>query len=255
MTLFDSHCHLTDDRFAGEVDAVLDRARAAGVARLVTIASDVEDAVAARALAGAHEGVWCTAGIHPHVAETATEAALERVRELAADTDVVAIGETGLDYYYDNAPREAQRRAFAAQLALAAELDLPVVVHARDADGDAAAMVRDAGRDARGVLHCFASGPALLEAGLDAGWYVSFSGLVSFRSYATPELVRAVPDDRVLVETDSPYLAPVPMRGKRNEPAYVRHVAEAVASLRGQTPAELAALATANALRFYRLEE
>lgn len=254
MELFDSHCHLTDDRFDGAAGEAVARARAAGVTRLVTIASDVEDADAALALAADHDGVWCSAGIHPHAADTATGSALARVRELAAHPEVVAIGETGLDYYYDNAPREAQRRAFAAQLELAAEQDLPAVVHARDADEDVAAMLKDAPRGTRGVLHCFAGGAALLQTGLDLGWYVSFSGLVSFSSYDTPERVRAVPEDRILVETDSPYLAPVPMRGKRNEPAYVRHVVEAVASLRGAAPEQLAALTTANAMQFYRLE-
>lgn len=253
MKLFDSHAHLTDERFAGDVETVLVRARDAGVSRLVTIASDVDDAEAALALASAHDGLWCTAGIHPHAAHSATPEALARVREITDRPEVVAIGETGLDYYYENAPRETQRLAFAAQLALGAETGLPVVVHAREADADAVAIVGDAGPDTRGVLHCFASGASLLQAGLDAGWHVSFSGLVSFKNYDGRDLVRAVPDDRLLVETDSPYLAPVPRRGKRNEPAFVRHVVEALAAIRDQTPEQVAAFTFDNAVRFYGL--
>jgi TatD DNase family protein len=254
VTLFDSHCHLTDERLAGETDAVVARARQAGVTRLVTVASDADDAERALAVAGRYDGVWATAGIHPHVADGADDAALARIRDLAGEAGVVALGETGLDYYYDNSPRDVQRRAFGRHLKLAAETGLPVVLHARDADEDAAAMVRDAGAEVRGVLHCFAGGRGLLEAGLEAGWYVSFSGLVSFKNYEGGELVRSVPDDRLLVETDSPYLAPVPRRGRRNEPAYVVHVAEAVAAHRGAAPEHIAEITTRNALRFYRLE-
>ncbi len=253
MTLFDSHCHLTDERFAGEVDAVLGRARDAAVTRVVTVASDPDDARAALELARAHDGVWSTAGVHPHVADTADPGALERVRELAGLPEVVAVGEMGLDYYYDNAPRRAQREAFEAQLALAAETGLPVIVHSREADEDTAAMVRVAD-GVRGVLHCFAGGPDLLDAGLEAGWHISFSGLVTFNNYDGPDLVRAVPDGRLLVETDSPYLAPVPRRGRRNEPAYLAHVAEAVARIRGVELQTLAELTTANAAQVYGLE-
>ncbi len=255
VTLFDSHCHLTDERFGGEVDEVVERARKAGVTRLVIVASDAEDAEAALSLAGRYDGVWATAGIHPHVAGEANEAALSRIRDLAGEAEVVALGETGLDYYYDNSPRDAQRRVFRRHLELAAETGLPVVLHAREADEDAAAMVRDAGRDVRGVLHCFAGGRDLLETGLEAGWYVSFSGLVSFKNYEGAELVRAVPEERLLIETDSPYLAPVPRRGGRNEPAWVAHVAQAVAGHRGVTPEHIAEITTRNALRFYQLEE
>lgn len=251
---FDSHCHLTDERLAAETDAVLERARAAGVTGVVTIASDADDAEAAHAIAQAHADVWSTAGIHPHAAHGASDDALERVRALVALPRVVAIGETGLDFYYDNAPRAAQRRSFEAHLALAADTGLPVVVHAREADDEVATMIRAAGPGVRGVLHCFASGPALLEAGLEAGWHVSFSGLVSFRSYDGDDLVRRVPANRLLIETDSPYLTPVPMRGKRNEPAFVAHVAEAVARITGETAEEVGARTARNARRFYGLE-
>jgi TatD DNase family protein len=250
---FDSHCHLTDARFAEDADVVIAAARAAGVARLVTIAGDPADALAALALARRHAGVWATAGVHPHAAATVGADALERIGELLPLAEVVAIGETGLDYYYDNAPRERQRELLRAHAELAAATGLPLVVHSRDADQDTAALIREAGPAVRGVLHCFAGGRPLLDAALEAGWYISFAGMVSFRTYAGADLVRAVPADRLLVETDSPYLAPVPRRGRRNEPANVRHVAEAVAAIRGEAVAAIAATTWRNACAFYGL--
>ncbi|MFO7260440.1 MAG: TatD family hydrolase [bacterium] len=251
---FDSHCHLTDARLVAEASVVVERARAAGVTGVVTVASDAEDAVRAVELAEALPGVWATAGIHPHMAAAADEAAWERIAELAGQGRVVALGETGLDYHYDHSPRPVQRQAFVRHIELAREFGLPLVVHSRSADEDTAAIIREAGRDVSGVLHCFAGGAALLEAGLEAGWMVSFSGLVTFRNYDGAALVRTVPADRLLVETDAPYLAPVPHRGRRNEPAFVRHVAEGVALLRGEAVEEVAAYTTRNARAFYRLE-
>jgi TatD DNase family protein len=244
--LIESHAHLTDARLRDEADAAVARARAAGVEAIVTVASDAADSAAAVALAERIEHVYATVGIHPHAASTADEAAFDRVRALARSPRVVALGETGLDYHYDNSPREAQRTSFARHLELARELDLPVVVHCRDADDDLIALLAEAGQGTRGVLHCFAGGRALLEAGLAAGWYVSFAGLVTFRSYDAAELLRAVPLERILVETDSPYLAPVPYRGKRNEPAYVVETARRAAELRGEDFAEFAAATVRN---------
>lgn len=251
---FDSHCHLTDARLAAEASGVVASAREAGVEGIVTIASDAEDAARAVALADELPGVWASAGIHPHAAAAADEGAWERVAELAARERVVALGETGLDYHYDHSPRDVQRRAFERHIGLALELDLPLVVHSREADEDTAAMIRAAGPGVRGVLHCFAGGAPLLDAGLDAGWMVSFSGLVTFRNYDGAALVRAVPADRLLVETDAPYLAPVPHRGRRNEPAFVQHVAEGVAALRGEAVEQVAEQTTRNARAFYGLE-
>lgn len=253
--LFDSHCHLTSDAFDDDREAVLARAREAGVERLVTIASDADDADAALAWARSHPGVWSTAGVHPHEAVKATPATLERVRALLDDPGVVAVGECGLDFYYDNAPREAQFAAFRAQVALAAESGLPLVVHCRDADADMLAEFDAGAADVTGVLHCFTGGDALLERALDAGWYVSFSGIVTFKRFDGAARVRRVPDDRLLVETDAPYLAPVPLRGRRNEPAFVAHTAAAVAGIRGTTVEALTALTAANAARFYGLGE
>ena len=254
LTMFDSHCHLTDTAFDPDRADTIARARAAGVTRMVTIASDPADAARAAAIAGENEGVWATAGLHPHAAATLGDEVRERIVELLDEPRVVAIGEAGLDYFYDNAPRAAQRAAFEWQLELAAERGLPVVVHARAADMDVADMIRDFAGRAHGVLHCFSSSAGLLEAGLQAGWFVSFSGLITFRKFDGADLVRAVPADRIMAETDSPYLAPVPYRGTRNEPAHVADVIAALATLRGVTVPEMATVTTANALRFYRIQ-
>lgn len=250
--LFDSHCHLTDEKFADLPD-VLKRARAAGVTRVVSIASDAEDARRALEFARAYPGVWCTAGVHPHAAAQARKSDLDRIAELHEDELVVAVGETGLDYYYDNSPRAVQRRLFEEHLQLADDLGKPVIVHSREADEDTIEMIRSVEGEVLGVLHCFAGGGDLLEAGIEAGWMVSFSGLVTFKNYEGADLVRAVPPEQLLIETDSPYLAPVPYRGKRNEPAFVRETAAAVARLRGVDTEEIALLTSANALRFYGL--
>ncbi|MCG6986613.1 MAG: TatD family hydrolase [Gemmatimonadetes bacterium] len=260
--LFDSHCHLTDAAFREDREAVLVHAARAGVKGLVTIASDVVDAGAALALVRAWGGdsggerprMWCSVGVHPHEAAAAGPDALARVHALAGEAEVVALGETGLDYHYDYSPRDVQRRLFEAHLALGTELSLPVVVHARDADEDVAAALRAAPPETRGVLHCFTGGERAFTAAMERGWYVSFSGIASFRSFQVAELLREVPPERLLVETDSPYLAPVPLRGKRNEPAFVRHVAEAVAAHLGEELDTVAARTTANAKRFYGLD-
>lgn len=252
---FDSHCHLTDAAFGDDLEAVFHRAAEAGVTRVVTIASSVEDARAAAELAAVRPGVWSTAGVHPHAAGDAAPDAIEAVRALVEERpEVVAVGETGLDYHYDNAPRGVQRALFDAHLALAAETGLPVVVHARDADDDIAAALRAMPDGTAGVLHCFTGGDRAFSEAMTAGWYVSFSGIASFKSFGAAGLLQEVPADRLLIETDSPYLAPVPRRGRRNEPANVVHVAAAVAAHLGSTAAEVARRTSENARRFYRLE-
>ena len=251
--MFDSHCHLTDEKFAGEVSAVLARARAAGVRGVVTIASDAADAERALHLAQAHGDVWCSAGIHPHAAAAATDADLARVAELLAHDRVVAVGETGLDYFYDNSPRAVQRERFRWHLERAAEFGKPVVVHSREADDDTVAAIRESAAGTPGILHCFSGGERLLRAGLEAGWYISFAGPVTFKRFADEALLRAVPDERLLIETDSPYLAPVPHRGRRNEPSLLPHTCAAVARVRATTPEALAALVERNARTCYRL--
>lgn len=253
---FDSHCHLTDAAFQADRSEVVARALAAGVHGLVTICSDERDLPVVTEVVRADPRVWGTAGIHPHEARRATPEALSRVREaLVGEPRLRAVGECGLDYYYDHSPRDVQQEAFRAQLEIAAEFDLPVVVHAREADADVAHFIREFRGRARGVLHCFSGGAELLQVGLEAGWHVSFAGMVTFKRYEGRELLRSVPRDRLLVETDSPYLAPVPHRGKRNEPAHVVRVVEAVAVLRDEPVDEVAAYTSANARAFYGLPE
>jgi TatD DNase family protein len=251
--LFDSHCHLTDRQFQADLDDVLARAADAGVRRLVTICSDAEDAAAALELAGARDGIWCTAGIHPHAANDARRQDLDRIADLLEANKVVAVGETGLDYHYDNAPPGLQRRLLGHHLQFAADLGLPVVVHSREADEDTIDVIRSVEGEVLGVLHCFAGGADLIEAGIAAGWMVSFSGLITFKNYDGQDLIRTVPREQLLIETDSPYLAPVPHRGKRNEPAFVQEVAAIVGRVCGLEANEVARITTANALRFYGL--
>ena len=252
--MFDSHCHLTDGRFDDDRAAVVARARQTGVTRIVTIASDLEDGHAAADLAAAYDDMWSTVGVHPHEVSQAGEDDLEGLRELATSRpEVVAIGETGLDFFYDHSPRDLQRKWFQDQLELAHELDLPLVIHSREAEDDTIAVIRNAPPSTRMVLHCFTGSMRLLEAGLAAGCYVSFSGIVSFAKFDAHEAVRVVPGDRILAETDSPYLAPVPHRGKRNEPAFVAQVVEAMAHIRDEKVEAMTESTTANATRFYAL--
>lgn len=253
--LVDSHCHLTDRSFEEDRGPVLARAREAGVRSVITVGSDVADSRAAAGLAGAHDDVWASAGVHPHEAARAGDGDLEELRGLLARPGVVAVGETGLDYHHEHSPRAVQRRWFERQIELAGETGLPVIVHSRDADEDTADVVRDLPAGLTGVLHCFTGARPLLEAGLEAGWCVSFSGIASFEGFEGAGLVGEVPPDRLLIETDAPYLAPVPRRGRRNEPAYVRYVCEAVARLRGEPPVEVARTTAANAARLFRLPD
>lgn len=256
MTAFvDSHCHLADPAFDQDRDAAVERARLTGARALVCIGESLAAAARARALAASHPGfVYFTAGVHPHDA-----AGFDEQRDAAAiraevGQGAVAIGECGLDYHYDHSPRDRQRAAFAAQLGLAGELQRPVVVHTRLAEDDTAAMVREAGAaGVRGVLHCFTGSHALARVALDAGWCISFSGIVTFKKWEDEALLRLVPDDRLLVESDAPYLAPVPHRGKRNEPAWVSFTVARVAAARGVPPARVGELAAANATRLFGL--
>jgi len=254
VQLFDSHCHLTSEKFDADRSEVLSRALSAGVSRIVTIASDLQDARAALDLAAETPGLWSTAGIHPHEVTQHATADLDDVAALlGGHPEIRAVGETGLDYFYDHAPRQAQLRSLEAHVTLAERVDRPLVVHCRDADQHMTGVIRSAGRAVRGVLHCFVGDDDLLDAGLEEGWYVSFSGIASFKNFHAAERLRRVPLDRLMVETDAPYLAPVPMRGKRNEPAFVAHVCGAVAEHLGRSVEDVARTTTENALRFYGL--
>ncbi|MBK1660416.1 TatD family hydrolase [Paracraurococcus ruber] len=254
--LIDSHCHL--DHFSDEeVGEIVQRARAAGIGRLVTIGTRVQQAAAVKALAERFEDVWGTVGVHPHNAgEEAGAPSVDDLVALADHPRIIGIGEAGLDYFYDKAPREAQQEGFRRHIRAARITGLPLVIHARQADDDILAILREetaAGGPFGFLLHCFSSGADLARQAVAMGGYVSFSGILTFPK--SPE-IRAVaaelPAERILVETDSPYLAPVPLRGKRCEPAYVAHTAKVLAETRGATIAEIEALTTANFFRLFQ---
>ncbi len=249
-TLVDTHCHLGDPAFAPDRDEAVLRMRAAGVGRALVIESDLARLEETLAWASTHQALAIATGCHPHDASRWSGDLADRLERLWRSRRAMAAGEMGLDYHYDHSPRDTQRRTFAEQLALAVACDLPVVIHAREADGDVAAILAEH-PGARVVLHSFSSGAVLRDAGLERGWYFSFSGMVTFRSWTDTDTVRAVAGDRLLVETDSPYLAPVPHRGRRNEPAHVVEVARRIAELRGESFDAIAARTTANAERLF----
>jgi TatD DNase family protein len=246
--LVDTHCHLADPAFESDRDAVLARASTAGLGHIVAIGETPERAEAAVALARSTSGVSATAGLHPHDARAWSEEKARWLEDAVACPEVVAIGETGLDYHYDFSPRDAQRTAFEAQMELAARARRPAIVHAREADDDVLSVLRNhPGTIA--ILHSFSGGPELCRGAIALGHYVSWSGMITFRNWSQDALIREVPADRLLIETDGPYLAPVPMRGKRNEPAYVKHTAERLAQVMGWTVEECAARTAENAAR------
>ena len=257
MPFIDSHAHLDMQEYADDLDAVLERARAAGLTHIVCIgaSSGMAGNPAAVRLAEQHPQLFATVGIHPHDAGQITDAMWPELRRLAAHPRVVAIGETGLDYHYDHAPREAQRDLFARFIRLARELHKPLVVHAREADEDILALLRREEADTcGGVLHSFTGGEALARGALELNFHISFSGILTFKN-ADPlrALASALPRDRVLVETDCPFLTPVPLRGQRNEPSYVTHTADALARLWHVTPEEARVSTGENAARLFRL--
>jgi TatD DNase family protein len=252
--MIDSHCHLADEAFAADLDAVVARAREAGVERALVIlaAGDAKEAAQARRLEQLWPEVRFAVGVHPHQAGEFAgnpERAVDAVREQIAGTPSTrAIGEIGLDYHYDFSPHDAQRAVFRSQVRLARELQRPIVVHTREADEDTVAILREeGGGEVRGVLHCFTGDVSLARAGLDLGFYISLAGIITFpKASELRTTVSGVPLDRLLTETDSPYLAPVPHRGVRNEPAYVTRIVEALAALHGLAAADLASKTAAN---------
>ena len=255
MGFIDSHAHLADPAFDADRDDVIARARESGASGIIASGESLDAADRASRIAKHHAGfVHYTAGVHPHdAAGFARDRDLPRLRQLVT-AGAVAIGECGLDYHYDNSPRAVQREVFATQIALAGQLKRPIVVHTRDAEEDTIDLIADAGAiGVTGVLHCFTGSPTLARAALAAGWYISFSGIVTFRKWTDDDVIRLVPDDRLLAESDSPFLAPVPRRGKRNEPAWVSFTIARLAAARGTTAAELAFHITHNARRFFGL--
>ncbi|MGQ9513351.1 TatD family hydrolase [Thermodesulfitimonas sp.] len=252
--LTDTHCHLDDERYKADRAAVIERARAAGVTRLVTVGYDLASSRRAGELAAALPGVYAVVGVHPHDAAGVPLNYLEELRRLARAPRVVAIGEIGLDFYRDLSPRSVQREVFVAQLHLARELGLPVVIHCREAHGEVYEILRREAVGISGVMHCFSGGWEEAKRFLALGFYLSIAGPVTFTGARRPvEVVRQMPLERLLLETDAPYLPPVPHRGKRNEPAYLIYTAQKVAAIRGISLEELAAATTANAVRLFGL--
>jgi TatD DNase family protein len=252
--LVDSHCHLDFPEFEAERDSVVERARQAGVERLITISTKVARHDAIAAIADRYEGVFFTVGTHPLQAAEEPDVPAERLVALAQHPKCVAIGEAGLDYHYDRAPRALAATVFRTHLAAARQSGLPLVIHARDADADMASILRDEMGQGRfsAVLHCFTSSRALAETGIELGLYVSFSGVVTFKgSEELRSIARDVPLDRLLVETDAPFLSPVPFRGKRNEPAHVVHTAAVLAELKGLDLPSFGAATSANVGRLF----
>ena len=252
--LIDSHCHLDFSDFADELDDVVARAGDAGVGGMLTICTHVTRFERVLAVAERYDNVWCSVGIHPHEAANEPEVTAEHLVRLARHPKVVGFGESGLDYYYEHSPRAAQRRGFRAHIAAARQAQLPLIVHSRDADEDTMAILRDEHAKGAfpGLIHCFTAGPAVAECAVELGLSISISGIVTFKKAdALREVARFVPADRLLVETDAPYLAPVPKRGKRNEPAFVAHTAAFLAEVRGEAPDALAAATTDNFFRLF----
>lgn len=254
--LCDTHAHLTFDPLQHDLPDVLARARGAGVSRIITVGTTAADSTRAVETAAAEPDVWAVVGIHPHEAARATDADVQAVRSLCAAPKVVAVGETGLDYHYDFSDRPSQKRLFAAQLSIAKELDLPLVVHCREAVDDAVAILHQEGFDGRPVVfHCFTGTAVEAERIAAHGWRISFTGIVTFQNAAELQgLARRYPADRLMLETDAPYLSPVPVRSVRpNEPAHLVHTARFLAELRGESFETLASRSAENARVFFGL--
>ncbi len=249
MTLVDSHCHL-DYATPEERPEILARARRAGVETMLTIGTKLGEFAGVRAIAESDPNIWCSVGIHPH--EAAVEAdRVSQITALARHEKVVGIGETGLDFHYDHSPQDLQALVFRAHCAASRETNYPLIVHSRAADAETIAILREE-KPPPGVIHCFSTGRALAEAALAMGFYISLSGIITFKNAGDlRDIVADIPLDRLLIETDAPYLAPVPMRGKRNEPAFIVHTAAAVAALKGVAPDDLAQITAENFFRLF----
>ena len=264
--LVDSHAHLNDPKFNGDLEAVLDRARAAGVETIIVPGSDVKSSERGLELAAVNEGLYAAAGIHPHEAGKASEVDFDAIEKLVRAGDAAAVGEIGLDYHYDLSPRDVQRDVFRRQLELAATANMPVIVHSRESNDDvlaglAAAVARhpewkagdDSGRVLRGVLHSFSGSIDEALKAIELGFLISIPGWITFKRSPVTEIVNALPLQHLLIETDSPYLAPVPHRGKRNEPAFLLHTAEAIATLKHLPVEEVARVTTENAEKLFKI--
>jgi TatD DNase family protein len=251
--MIDSHSHIYMDRYRDDRDAVIARAAAAGVTQLLQVGCDLEDSRVAIALSERVPGIYASVGVHPHAATSVTPAVLDALQALTPHPNVLSWGEIGLDFYYDNSPREIQQAAFEAQLERVGTCDLPVVIHTRDAEPETLDILRRYPVARGGHVHCFTGTPEMAEALLALDFHIGFTGIVSFKNAGNVrEALRHVPLERLLIETDSPYLAPQPHRGKRNEPAFVVHVAEAIADVKGVPVADIAAHSSRNFYRLYQ---
>ena len=254
MKLFDSHCHLDDEKFNEDRAETIARLREGGVERCVCVGSDLPSSRRCVALAEQYPFIYAAAGVHPHEAKDAPADYLDQLKTLLAHPKVMALGEIGLDYYYDLSPQDVQKRVVQEQLDLACETDMPVIFHIRDAHGDMFDILRSRSRLPAGVIHCCSASAEMVREYLKMGFYISFAGPITFKNAAGPvSASQAVPLDRLLIETDSPYLAPVPLRGRRNEPANVRYVLEKQAEIHGVPPEELAEITFRNACALYRI--
>ncbi len=256
--LIDSHCHLDFPELTSDESGVLARARTAGVGGMLTIGTRLDQFERVRAIAERHDNVWCSVGVHPHEAKEEGQRTPDRLIEAAAHPKVIGIGETGLDFFYEHSPRAEQAESFRAHIAAARQTGLPLIVHTRDADAETGDILEEeyAKGGFPGLIHCFSSGRSVAERALALGLYVSISGIVTFKAAEDLRtIVRDLPLDRLLVETDAPYLAPIPKRGKTNEPAYVAHTAAKVAELKGVSLAELEAATTDNFFRLFTKAE
>ena len=257
MTLIDTHCHLNDEKFSDDLNEVIARAENDGVKQIINFGATLEDSAQAVELAEKFSFMYAGVGIHPSEIENFDEnKSVEKIVELAENKKVIAIGEIGLDYYWekDSAVRLAQQKTFIQQLDIARQLNLPVCIHERDAHGDALKILKSEGKNLRGVLHCYSGSLEMAREVWKLGWLIGIDGPITFKNSAKlPEIVKAAPREMILLETDAPYLAPMPNRGKRNEPSYLLDIAKKVAELRGETLEEVADYTTANAKNLYRL--
>lgn len=256
MNLVDSHCHLDDEKFDADRDATIERARAAGVERMMAIGTGdgPPDLEAALRLARQHDFIYATVGVHPHDAAKATSETFDRLADLTQESKALAIGEIGLDYHYDFSPRDVQRRVFVQQLGLAARVHKPIVIHTREAWPDTLALVREHGLPFGGIMHCFTGGPDEADEALELGFHLSFGGILTFpKADDIRKAAARTPEDHLLIETDSPYLAPIPHRGKRNEPAFLVETARRLAELRATSPENIAAITTRNFNHLFKL--
>ena len=254
MILVDTHAHLDFTHFDGDREEIIERARNNGVIYIVNVGSDLESSRNSLELAEEYPFIYAAVGVHPHDADKLDDTVLKELEELAVRQKVLAIGEIGLDYYYDNSPRDIQKEAFRNQLKLAEKTGLPFIIHNREADEDILAILKDNYTGNGGIMHCFGSGLKMAWECLELGLYLAFGGVITFKNAEELRgIVKEIPLERILLETDCPYLTPVPFRGRRNEPGYLRYIAEKIAEIRGLHPEELAEITTANAARVYNL--